>query len=839
MVLELEWGRGGSEAAWDGYLEIEGGRIQDAWNTLLDVEDSYSTLSDNRINWESLTRGSTDGIGMRVRGSMDDKLTIVTRQGEVSAKLKDILNRPKQWKLGKNGKHVLEIRRQRKSIIHLAHEREHYVFRPAVQWALRWNLDLVLPSQQETIEYQLKVTDDFTGRDVAAYRKGQIATGGKSKHTIEQEITLPEEEGVYSLYVQTNSSELEVPELRVQFVVLDPDHGVDGLAAGADPGMQLVDEIHTADSHGNDRYRDDGSARVVNNHQNGYRISGNLSGRPPGSEKGQGTRNWFAYRLRVKNPGRPHIAEISYPRDKDRRFVVSLLDQGEGAIGSNGIDQGVIVRAAADAGEIGIKRLVFWPSTTAPAVAFVNAMPGSSAAVIDIKLYEMRHGLPARTVAHNVENTLRGPFFEEAHLPRALGAAKVADPGPYTGGKPRADWTTYYSAITHLAEWLRYRGENAAMIPVFAYGGSLYPSGILPNNGRYDDGMEFTDGRDAAQKDVVRLILEIFERNGLTLIPEFAFYTKLPRLEEAFPPDAHGVREIDLINKNGRSSRQEFELEPMDRHGPYYNPLHPAVQQEVRMIVREFIRRYSDSPALGDIALRLNTTGWVQFPGMKWGYDMYSAENYMRTEHAEDLTDDNLQDPMGLFNYLNADKYESGWIKWRNTELGKFYGSLAREIREVSAWRSLVLAYVNIFTSRYADDNVVAALQAGREPRDLLAAKGVDPLAFAGMPGIRIWRPVRAAIPPLDNSDRRLTTKWQRAGMSRDPRTIALFQRAGSSGAVEHNDYFEGGLNSLARNWWWRLRYQMVATIRDFGDPGLAPLPDDTAYFYGGWQVAQ
>ena len=819
VEVELVWGRGG-ETVWDGGLSVDDGRILAVTAPQLEASEAATIVNATRLGWTSRTSGAIDGVRVMLDATEGSRITIETPLGKWATSLDELVRGEKRWRA--DG-HWIGARLLARNFARLAGGRDSLIFRTNEEWDMSWEAFAGFDRESGQMQYSIRIQDDRTGESHGELASGvlDIPFGERIRRT--DRIRLPDREGVYSLFIQLGHGRKTIPASRVQLVALD-----DAKRPNTAGARRLIQEIDPTRPAGPERFRDDGHSGVVEIGGDVYRQSGQRAER---SNRKADDRDlsWFAYRLDIRSPGRPHMLEFVYPQDRDRRFLVSVIDKSEAGRRATGVHQGAVAHARPGAESV-VRRIIFWPTTNQPAVAFINTLPGASAAAGRIRIYEFPHGLP---ISEAPADRMIGPYFEEAHIGRSLGGRMVADHGWLGGRDSRHDWITFYDAITNLAQTVRHRGENAVAITVFTYGASLYPSGLLPNNGRYDNGLLFDDGRDPVQKDVVRLMLEIFERYDVRLIPVFAFYSPLPELERRFPPDASGLREIDLVHRSGRSSRLERRFAGSVEAGPYYNPLHPAVQNAVGDVLQEFAQRYADSTALGDIAIQLNTTGWLQYPGMEWGYDRATIRRFVADNEIGDITDEQLSDAAHIYKLLNSDEMYPRWREWRNLEIKSFYESLAERVGGEGSGRELILAYMNTFTSRFSDDDPLRAWARKMTPREMLARKSVDPAILSGVGNMRIWRPLRTPI-PFDDRQRRYTE------ISRSEASGDLFRQADADGVLNFHNYFESRAPSLERNWWWPADIRLVGTIID---PEDDVLPGgwfaDKDYFYGGWEVVQ
>lgn len=92
-------------------------------------------------------------------------------------------------------------------------------------------------------------------------------------------------------------------------------------------------------------------------------------------------------------------------------------------------------------------------------------------------------------------------------------------------------WNTFLTAANRLAQQLRAGGYNAAILGVAADGASLAPIDALGASPRFDAGLLAASALDPVRKDVLELLLRVFDREGLKLLPAVQLATPLPGLE--------------------------------------------------------------------------------------------------------------------------------------------------------------------------------------------------------------------------------------------------------------------------------------------------------------------
>jgi hypothetical protein len=171
------------------------------------------------------------------------------------------------------------------------------------------------------------------------------------------------------------------------------------------------------------------------------------------------------------------------------------------------------------------------------------------------------------------------------------------------------DWTTFYEGATRLVDYLNHIGHNGLMLSVLADGSTIYPSRLLDPTPAYDTGVFFGTGQDPCRKDALELVLRLFDRERLQLIPMLQFSAPLPELEALVRqggPDSVG---IELVGADGLAwTRNNW---PHRGLAPYYNPLHPRVQQAMLSVARELIDRYAQHPSLTGLGIELSGDGYA------------------------------------------------------------------------------------------------------------------------------------------------------------------------------------------------------------------------------------
>ena len=116
------------------------------------------------------------------------------------------------------------------------------------------------------------------------------------------------------------------------------------------------------------------------------------------------------------------------------------------------------------------------------------------------------------------------------------------------------------------------------------------------------------------------MLLRLFDREDLQLIP-------IGRVRRAAAgvggdsPRAAGRRPRASSGSAPTGTGSARRMPPQRGLAPYYNVLHPRVQQAMLGVLRELAERYAQHPSFAGLAVRLSADGYAQLPGPDWGLD--------------------------------------------------------------------------------------------------------------------------------------------------------------------------------------------------------------------------
>jgi hypothetical protein len=396
--------------------------------------------------------------------------------------------------------------------------------------------------------------------------------------------------------------------------------------------------------------------------------------------------SWEAYTLPIERPGEPHILEVDYPSNVPQTFGISVVEpNAAGAVVpvgvDSGVDQGEEIPGIAATPQWRRHRLIFWPRTKTPVVILTNRREQGPAVYGKIRvLAGWRHlprAFPASTAG---PERLFAAYLDRPLFPENFSATEaLGAPGDLSAD----DWQTFFEGGTRLVEYLHHVGYNGLFLSVLADGSTIYPSEAVQPTPRYDTGSFFATGQDPVRKDVLEMLLRMFDREGLQLVPSVEFATPMADLEEAVRQGGVPAVGMQWVDAAGRAWTEV--QTPQRGRAPYYNPLHPAVQEKMLDVVREIAQRYASHPSFGGLALQLSPYGYAQLPGPEWGLDdvtialfEFDTKTRLRGEGPN-----RFAQRMEQLTQIAPDgrlEWRREWLEWRAARLARVYRRLQQEL---------------------------------------------------------------------------------------------------------------------------------------------------------------
>lgn len=738
--VRIEWG-GGNPRLWHGLLEVDEGRFEQPASLGVEADEPGTIWVDGTAVW--IQRRSVrlyDGLDVTVCAPGQARLNMTLSspaQGsspmQTAFGLAELGDGPIVAPLGTNGARVV-IRRSPGDALAVDVDREHLIYNPGESFVASVLLKpLTPPSANSTASLVWKLTKARSNLVIdRGTRRVQPSSRTSTREVIPLEIKLPSEEGVYDIRLQLSGTEIGLLRSAVQVVVLETGSGPRQVRGDSGIG-KLVDGFRPHQATFLRRIEPDRGIRLMNHSwKSWFELFPNQVETESSAEHSTQL-NWSAYRLRVRRPGRPHRLVVSVPSAVRQSLGVSILQpNAAGQLMPVGLDTGLHVLRVGGDEAFGTTsdsatsidhEVIFWPRVTDPILVLYSLAAGSSTDVSSIEMYELESLAPVsqkQPRQSGLKRRLVGPFMQKPLLPENFGAAEAFDE---QSQRSLDDYVTFYTAARRVAWYLHYAGYNCLMIAALADGSTIYPSRQLQPTPRYDTGTYFSTGQDVIRKDVLELLYRVFDREGLVLIPQLQFSTPLPELERILAAGGEDARGIELIGRDGRSWRESRGT--IRGLAPYYNPLDTKVQQAIIAVVDELAQRYRHHASYNGIAVELSSDGYLQLPGLKWGYDDATVARFEREREIQ------LPDGSGEGRHRRRYEFLTGekrleWVDWRCEQLALFHRRLAQTVTAKHPTARFILAGNRTLRGSNPDENVYDTLKAGGRLDELLAPKGLE-----------------------------------------------------------------------------------------------------------------
>jgi hypothetical protein len=444
--------------------------------------------------------------------------------------------------------------------------------------------------------------------------------------------------------------------------------------------------------------------------------------------------SWEAYWLPIVQPGRPHVLEVDYPSDVSQTLGVSVVEpNAAGAMMPISVDSGVDCEAASDGTGASPQwrrhRLIFWPRTNSPLLLITNGRDRAPACYGKIRVLSGSDRLPQALPDRGATNgRLLAAYMDRPLIPENFAGSESLDSW---SGRSLDDWWTFYESGSRLTNYLHHAGYNGLMLAVLADGSTIYPSRLLAPTPRYDTGAFFSTGQDPVRKDVLEMLLRLFDREGLQMIPTVEFAAPLPELESlrrAGGPEAEGVEWI------GPEGLAWCDATPAQRGlAPYYNILHPRVQQAMLGVLQELAKRYAQHPSFRGLGVRLSADGYAQLPGPDWGLDDATIARFERDAKLR-IPGEGSQRFAQRAAFLAQEPQRRTWLEWRAAQLAAFYRRAQELLASVRPDSCLYLGGAGMFSGADLEAELRPTLPRKINLADTLLRVGINARYYQDQP---------------------------------------------------------------------------------------------------------
>jgi hypothetical protein len=595
--------------------------------------------------------------------------------------------------------------------------------------------------------------------------------------TVSLDLRVPRDEGVYNLRLSASGRGFPGVERVVQLVVVDRAGSEERSAASeniVDSFEPVAAGLFRKVSLNSSRQRPDSSLS---------RLLKLKSARDDSDPDATYEMNplQVAYKLRVAHPGHAHRLELSLPPGTDQKLSIGVMQSDE---------QGQLIPAGPDctiaiaphqpgdrppgpevSGDVHVHRQIFWPRDREPLLVIASRRRGTAANISRVVLYDLGEKLSAQAPGttdslpasgggqSGLRTRLVGRYLHKPNLAENFGATRSFDNAEHCS---LDDWQTFLMAGRRLTEYLRFEQHSAMMLAVFADGGTIYPSRLIEPSLVHDNGRLARNGQDPIQKDILELVLRLFDRTGLELVPELQFDSSLPALERLLDGRADSSGDVLLADGTGRT---RIDVQAATPGGaPLYNVLSPRVQKAVLDVVQELIERYKGHPSLAGIAFELRPDSFLQLPGIEWGYDLETLRRFEQETHTKLPRRDGEESRSEAYRYLTTTARRE-WLRFRCAEVARFHKRLADLVTgELPRGRVIFSGHLAPLGDSHSEAASIEAVRSGGNPGQMLLGEGLDfsQSTYASERNVTVLRPLvqndaadrlgQAALSTLNNS---------------------------------------------------------------------------------------
>jgi len=722
--------------------------------------------------------------------------------------------------------------------------REHMVFAPGESLQPSVTINYVTASAKPT-PVAGKLALEVVAMSVAGEAPRPIKTQDvnllpNQYQTLKLQLQVPGQEGVYRLRCKLIGLPQETPYADMEFVVIDP-------ALKRSPASTLekvlVDKVDCSKELKPDRFIQYGDTEVKTTPLGTFRYTSTRSkGIFRVKKPVYDNTSWFAVRLKAEELGAPHVVEVTYPDDDWRSIGVSVIQPGpSNKLDWIQLDSGVICGGDNPSeNKVKVHRIFVWPTVKRPVILITNRFPGKRAAVGNISLYRLPKGLPELAIPQTSAKARRhmGFFYEEARFGETFSGPRMLAHDPATRNKDPRGWLFFYKSMRNMVDYMKYTGLDAVDYLSVGYGDALYPSKLADINERYDNLELFSD---PMQKDVLEMYLRIFDREGMTFIPEINLHRGVKVFEARHPATDPASRATHLVHKTGKV----LDIKKIRVGGARYNPLNPVWQDFVIALVKEMAGRYKSHRAFAGIDLRINTNVSIAFPNLDWGYGDFTMALFTRDTGIRVPGAANDPKRFAQRHEFLTKKKRAEFIAWRCKQISDFHKRVARALAAIRGDLTLYLGFMNAFSSHF-DAKANLGWEKRVTPYQYMREKGMDLDMYKGAHNLALLR------------SRRETSFTYRLGKSGteykkertfDSRVDDMFTRPGLvTGLKIFNEYHESRLMDFDRKaeeagWFATSRIWLVAThviaqphyLKRYAQAMNQLNP--TYLFDGGWQA--
>ena len=662
LTLRFAWG-GGIPQKWQGTISIENGSFIHS-RPLAISADAPSTVvqRQNRLVIDHRIATSYGGADVTIDGDKETsiKLFLTTDSGKSIQRswtldaLIDGINKPIEQQ------NKLSISRAPGDEVSLKVNRPHLVFAPGDVWQLSVGLQRSeLKNRVVKARFFWASKNNLNKRTPIDDATATLNTG--SDGTSEQEpidIALPETEGAHTLLIECESSPLaHISQFRrppkvtrcVQVVVVSPE-----VPPNDNTPWKSFQTWTPQQLHGGFRSswpRLPGSKEPTRNGKLSLTSLDNKSNSAIELEPGASISLPVAHPNGSAATG-PVRVSIHYRSKPGTLLGINHLSSTQQIL--HGMDSGVAVARSPSGNEPSeqwrIHQFHFWPEPTPGAILISNDDASIAALVGEIKFESGPVRLstsPPQSQPLDADGTPKRQRMAYLESPDFIGlfqAQRIADPKT---GQALDDWNTFFDFANRFTQHLKANSYDGAFVTIAADGSAIFPSAGLASGPRFDSGVFSSGGCDPLQKDVVELLLRLFDREGLTFVPVLTLNSTIETLEAFRQTD---LMSFDLVDEEGQRTNFNRRLLPV------YNPLDRTLQGLCTRAIGRISDRYVQHRSFAGLAIACRPDCCTLLPDAKQGRDNITMQQFLDRE-SDDVEGFSVD----------------AWLTWRSQQMAAWY----------------------------------------------------------------------------------------------------------------------------------------------------------------------
>ena len=700
LRLRFAWG-GGIPQAWRGKITVEAGELS-VNRTLAITSDAPSTVIARNgevfINHRIATSYGGADLAIRVDGNTKVRLQLQSEKGETFEQ---------QWTLQQLEAGINESVDQEQNRISISRtpgddvridiNRAHLIFEPGETWRFDTQLQRTTLRSRD-VGMQLSWGSSISPGSPLPNQNSKITTDETGTTSAQSfEVVIPETEGVHELWIEAEAhaqksafGQFRRPKKlrrRIQIVVVSPEA----------PLTEPLATWKTAQAFTPQQLR------------GGFRAPWPIP-RLPGSqepirkgdlavvtldESNQKALEFApdsAVAIPVRRPenlsrNQPVKVSLQYRPIPGTKLAVHYLSSTQQVL--HGMDSGISVPDSVlptNADDKGWMSHEFhlWPEDEAGYLYIANPDSQTRALVGELKIEvgPPRLSNPTSDLQDPAVSSRMRQRMAMLESPDFAGLFQAARSIDSQSGQALDDWNTFYDSIDRLTQHLKDNLYDGAFVTVASDGSSIFPLGELSNGPRFDSGIFSSSGCDPVQKDVVELILRMFDREGLKLVPVLTLNTTLPQLETMRNSEPMS---FDLVDFDGRS------IDFTQRLLPIYNPLDRNLQGVCQTGIAQLAARYQQHTSFGGVGLTCRPDCCTLLPGARHGFDDITVQRFLQAGKIDAASFERSS----LLASDGENPTRDAWLAWRSAQMFAWYRDMAKAVRGTSD-RSLYLLPVDI-----------------------------------------------------------------------------------------------------------------------------------------------